>query len=143
MNKRRARKTTTRRRRTTRKGMLTLKRQKAYQPKRRKSTMARRTRRTSRTRSVTKGISNVFNRGTLGKVAVGVGAAAIVGTIMDRFLPASPVTALAKPIAAYSAGGAAGAIGSVLLEGGLGSIGQFFGMQSQSTNQTSSGGFSV
>ena len=105
--------------------------------------MARRTRRTSRTRSVTKGISNVFNRGTLGKVAVGVGAAAIVGTIMDRFLPASPVTALAKPIAAYSAGGAAGAIGSVLLEGGLGSIGQFFGMQSQSTNQTSSGGFSV
>jgi len=142
MNKRRARKTTTRRRRTTRKGMLTLKRQKAYSPKRRKSTMARRSRR-SRTRSVTKGISNVFNRGTLGKVAVGVGAAAIVGTIMDRFLPASPITAIAKPVAAYSAGGAAGAIGSVLLEGGLGSITQFFGMQSASTNQAAGGGFSV
>jgi hypothetical protein len=142
MNKRRARKTTTRRRRTTRKGMLTLKRQKAYQPKRRKPTMARR-RRTSKTRSVTRGISNVFNRGTLGKVAVGVGAATIVGTIMDRFIPASPITAIAKPVAAYSAGGAAGAIGSVLLEGGLGSITQFFGMQSQSTNQAAGGGFSV
>lgn len=134
------RKTTTRKRRTTRKGMLTLKRQKAYQPKRKKSTMARRRRRSTRSRMTGK-LGNVFNRGTIGKVVAGVGAAALVGTVMDRLLPASPITAIAKPIAAYSAGGAAGAVGSVLLDGGLGSITNFFGIgQSAGTTQ---GGMSV
>jgi len=100
----------------------------------------RRTRRRSSSRSK---IGNVFNRGTVGKVVAGVGAAALVGAVMDRFLPASPVTAIAKPIAAYASGGAAGAIGSVVLDGGLNSIANFFGMQSQSTNQVQGGGFSV
>tara|TARA_B100001123_G_C15305672_1_gene1022610 strand:- start:1485 stop:1985 length:501 start_codon:yes stop_codon:yes gene_type:complete len=102
--------------------------------------MAKR-RRTSK--SSTSKIGNVFNRGTIGKVVAGVGAAALVGAVMNRFLPNSPITAIAKPIAAYAGGGAAGAIGSVILDGGLDSIGSFFGMQSNSTNQTASGGFTV
>ena len=88
-------------------------------------------------------IGNIFNKGTIGKVVAGVGAAALVGAVLDRFLPNSPITSIAKPIAAYAGGGAAGAIGSVVLDGGLNTIGSIFGMQSNSTNQTASGGFSV
>ena len=105
-----------------------------------KKNMAKR-RRTSRSSS--NKLGNVFNKGTIGKVVTGVGAAALVGAVMNRFLPNSPITAIAKPIAAYAGGGAAGAISSVILDGGLDSIGAFFGMQSNSTNQTASGGFSV
>ena len=99
-------------------------------------------RRSSYKRSTSK-IGNIFNKGTIGKVVAGVGAAALVGAVLDRFLPNSPITTIAKPIAAYAGGGAAGAIGSVVLDGGLNTIGSFFGMQSNSTNQTASGGFSV
>jgi len=143
------------RKRSTRKGGVRKTARRAYMglrkrpTKRRKSSSLstrkrtnsmRRTRRRSSSRSK---IGNVFNRGTVGKVVAGVGAAALVGAVMDRFLPASPVTAIAKPIAAYASGGAAGAIGSVILDGGLNSIANFFGMQSQSTNQVQGGGFSV
>lgn len=98
--------------------------------------------RRSSTRSTSK-IGNIFNKGTIGKVVAGVGAAALVGAVLNRFLPNSPITTIAKPIAAYAGGGAAGAIGSVILDGGLNSIGSIFGLQSNSTNQTTTGGFTV
>ena len=63
------------------------------------------------------------------KAVAGLGAAALVGTVMNRLLPASPITSLAQPIAAYAAGGAIGAVSSVILNGGLGSITGFLGGQ--------------
>ena len=68
---------------------------------------------------------------TLAKV--GIGAAALVGTVMNRILPGSPITGIAQPIAAYAAGGAVGAVTSVILNGGLSSITGFLGGQQAAT----------
>ena len=136
LNKRKSSKSTPKKR-----SKSTTKRRKSQPLRSTKPRKSMRKRRSS-TRSTSK-IGNIFNKGTIGKVVAGVGAAALVGAVLDRFLPNSPITTIAKPLAAYAGGGAAGAIGSVVLDGGLNSIGSFFGLQSNSTNQTTTGGFTV
>lgn len=136
LNKRKSSKSTPKKR-----SKSTTKRRKSQPLRSTKPRKSMRKRRSS-TRSTSK-IGNIFNKGTIGKVVAGVGAAALVGAVLDRFLPNSPITTIAKPIAAYAGGGAAGAIGSVVLDGGLNSIGSIFGLQSNSTNQTTTGGFTV
>jgi len=129
------------RRRSTRKGQVRKTARRAYEgirkkskTKRKSSSSNRRTpirsmarRRRSRSRQIGSKFSNVLTSGLVGKAVTGIGAAALVGTVMNRILPGSPITGIAQPIAAYAAGGAVGAVTSVLLNGGLGSITGFLG----------------
>ena len=122
------------RRKSTRKGQVRKTSRRAYDHKRssslkrksRRKTMAKRR---SFRRRATGGFGNILKSGIVGKAVMGLGAAALVGTVMNRLLPASPITTLAQPIAAYAAGGAVGAVSSVILNGGLGSITGFLGGQ--------------
>ena len=136
-----------RKRKGTTKGMVRKTARRAFEGKRKSSktkrkssssnrrtpirSMARR-RRSSARRAGSK-ISNVLTSGIVGKAVTGIGAAALVGTVMNRILPGSPITGIAQPIAAYAAGGAVGAVTSVLLNGGLGSITGFLGGQQAAT----------
>jgi hypothetical protein len=136
-----------RKRKGTTKGMVRKTARRAFEGKRKTSktkrkssssnrrtpirSMARR-RRSSARRAGSK-ISNVLTSGLVGKAVTGIGAAALVGTVMNRILPGSPITGIAQPIAAYAAGGAVGAVTSVLLNGGLGSITGFLGGQQAAT----------
>ena len=136
-----------RKRKGTTKGMVRKTARRAFEGKRKSSktkrkssssnrrtpirSMARR-RRSSARRAGSK-ISNVLTSGLVGKAVTGIGAAALVGTVMNRILPGSPITGIAQPIAAYAAGGAVGAVTSVLLNGGLGSITGFLGGQQAAT----------
>ena len=121
-------------RKSTRKGQVRKTARRAYVKRssslKRKSprkTMAKRMKRTRK--RATGGFGNILKSGIVGKAVAGLGAAALVGTVMNRLLPASPITSLAQPIAAYAAGGAIGAVSSVILNGGLGSITGFLGGQ--------------
>ena len=136
-----------RKRKGTTKGMVRKTARRAFEGKRKTSktkrkssssnrrtpirSMARR-RRSSARRAGSK-ISNVLTSGLVGKAVTGIGAAALVGTVMNRILPGSPITGIAQPIAAYAAGGAVGAVTSVILNGGLGSITGFLGGQQAAT----------
>ncbi|AXH79460.1 MAG: hypothetical protein [Circular genetic element sp.] len=136
-----------RKRKGTTKGMVRKTARRAFEGKRkssktkRKSSSSNRTRiskpmakrRMSRTRRAGSKISNVLTSGIVGKAVTGIGAAALVGTVMNRILPGSPITGIAQPIAAYAAGGAVGAITSVILNGGLQSITGFLGGQQAAT----------
>ena len=129
------------RKRSTRKGQVRKTARRAYEgirkkskSKRKSSSSNRRTpiksmarRRRSSSRRIGSKFSNVLTSGLVGKAVTGIGAAALVGTVMNRILPGSPITGIAQPIAAYAAGGAVGAVTSVLLNGGLGSITGFLG----------------
>ena len=122
------------RRKSTRKGQVRKTARRAYEPKRssslkRKSPRKTMAKRRSFRRRATGGFGNILKSGIVGKAVMGLGAAALVGTVMNRLLPASPLTTLAQPIAAYAAGGAVGAVSSVILNGGLGSITGFLGGQ--------------
>jgi len=131
------------RKRSTRKGQVRKTARRAYEPKRKaskskrkSSPLKRRTasnsmprRRRSSPRRIGSKFSNILTSGLVGKAVTGIGAAALVGTVMNRILPGSPITGIAQPIAAYAAGGAVGAVTSVLLNGGLGSITSFLGGQ--------------
>ena len=103
-----ARKTTTRKRRTTRKGMLTLRRKKAYSPKR-KSNKPRNSPRRSMAK---KSWSSKFKTGTIGKVLMGLGAAQAaalaVGIVAPQYI------GIAKPVAALAAGGIPGVVAVVV-----------------------------
>lgn len=131
-----------RKRKGTTKGMVRKTARRAFQKrktsktKRKSSSSNRRTpiksmarRRRSSARRAGSKISNVLTSGLVGKAVTGIGAAALVGTVMNRILPGSPITGIAQPIAAYAAGGAVGAVTSVLLNGGLGTITGFLGGQ--------------
>ena len=83
--------------------------------------------RKSRPRRVGNSVKNILTSGVVGKAVTGIGAAALVGTVMNRILPGSPITGIAQPIAAYAAGGAVGAVTSVILNGGLSTITGFLG----------------
>ena len=122
------------RRKSTRKGQVRKTARRAYEPKRssslkRKSPRKTMAKRRSFRRRATGGFGNILKSGIVGKAVMGLGAATLVGTVMNRLLPASPITTLAQPIAAYAAGGAVGAVSSVILNGGLGSITGFLGGQ--------------
>lgn len=74
-----------------------------------------------------KGFSNILKSGLVGKLVLGVGAATVVGLAVDRFAP--QFGGIARPLAAFAAGGPVGAIGSLLISGGLGNIFGGFGGQ--------------
>ena len=135
------------RRRSTRKGQVRKTARRAFEGKRKSSKTKRKSsssnrrtpirsmarRRRSSSRRIGSKFSNVLTSGIVGKAVTGIGAAALVGTVMNRILPGSPITGIAQPIAAYAAGGAVGAVTSVLLNGGLGSITGFLGGQQAAT----------
>ena len=136
-----------RKRKGTTKGMVRKTARRAFEGKRKSSktkrkssssnrrtpikSMARRKR--SSVRRAGSSAKNLLTSGIVGKAVTGIGAAALVGTVMNRILPGSPITGIAQPIAAYAAGGAVGAVTSVLLNGGLGSITGFLGGQQAAT----------
>ena len=128
MKKRRnSRKSSNSKRKTTRKTTTKSRKSSTLKRTTRKRSMPSK-RKTSRRSSAKRSLGNIFNRGTVGAAVSGIGAAALIGSIMDRFVPNSPITQVARPIAAYTAGGATGAIASIILSGGLNQIGSFFGM---------------
>lgn len=114
------RKTTTKRRKTTKINTST-----------KSKSMAKRKTVKKYYRKSKSSFSNFLKGGTMGKVVAGVGAATIAGLVIGQVAP--QYSGIAKPIAAYAAGGPAGAITSVILDGGLGSIGGLFGMGATST----------
>jgi len=62
-------------------------------------------------------LGNFLTRGTVGKVAAGVGAATLVGFAADRFAP--NISPIAKLAASFLAGGPLGAVSQFLLQGGI------------------------
>ncbi len=133
-----------RKRKGTTKGMVRKTARRAFEKrkssteKRKSSSSNRRTpiksmakRRQSSVRRAGSSAKNLLTSGIVGKAVTGIGAAALVGTVMNRILPGSPITGIAQPIAAYAAGGAVGAVTSVILNGGLQSISGFLGQSSQ------------
>ena len=108
----------------------------------RKSTPLKRTqtkrktmvRRRSRTRSVRRrsskafgGIGSSLKTGVIGDVVKGIGAGSLVSLVMSRVAPNSSITPIASTGAAFLAGGVTGGIASVILNGGLSSLGSIFG----------------
>ena len=136
-----------RKRKGTTKGMVRKTARRAFEGKRKSSKTKRKSsssnrrtpirsmarRRRSSVRRAGSSAKNLLTSGIVGKAVTGIGAAALVGTVMNRILPGSPITGIAQPIAAYAAGGAVGAVTSVLLNGGLGSITGFLGGQQAAT----------
>jgi len=66
-------------------------------------------------------VGSFLTRGTVGKVAAGVGAATLVGFAADRFAP--QISPMAKLAASFLAGGPLGAIAQFLLQGGISGTG--------------------
>ena len=132
-----------RRRKGTTKGMVRKTARRAFEGKRKSSKTKRKSsssnrrtpiksmarRRRSSVRRAGSSAKNLLTSGIVGKAVTGIGAAALVGTVMNRILPGSPITGIAQPIAAYAAGGAVGAVTSVILNGGLSTITGFLGGQ--------------
>jgi len=132
-----------RKRKGTTKGMVRKTARRAFEGKRKSSKTKRKSsssnrrtpiksmarRKSSSVRRVGSSAKNLLTSGIVGKAVTGIGAAALVGTVMNRILPGSPITGIAQPIAAYAAGGAVGAVTSVILNGGLGAITGFLGGQ--------------
>ena len=138
LNKRRRKGTTKGERRKT--ARRAFEKRKSSRTKRKSSSSNRRTpirsmakRKQSRSRRVGSSAKNILTSGIVGKAVTGIGAAALVGTVMNRILPGSPITGIAQPIAAYAAGGAVGAVTSVILNGGLSTITGFLGGQQAAT----------
>ena len=146
-----------RKRKGTTKGMVRKTARRAFEGKRKSSktkrkssssnrrtpikSMARRKR--SSVRRAGSSAKNLLTSGIVGKAVTGIGAAALVGTVMNRILPGSPITGIAQPIAAYAAGGAVGAVTSVILNGGLSTITGFLGGQQAATPSVGTTEFGV
>ena len=146
-----------RRRKGTTKGMVRKTARRAFEGKRKSSTKKRKSsssnrrtpiksmarRRRSSVRRAGSSAKNLLTSGIVGKAVTGIGAAALVGTVMNRILPGSPITGIAQPIAAYAAGGAVGAVTSVILNGGLSTITGFLGGQQAATPSVGTTEFGV
>jgi hypothetical protein len=94
----------------------------------RKRTMVKR--RTRIVRSTRKGglrIGSSLKTGVIGEVVKGIGAGSLVSLVMSRVAPNSSITPIASTGAAFLAGGVTGGIASVILNGGLSSLGSIFG----------------
>ena len=72
-------------------------------------------------------IGSSLKTGIIGEVVKGIGAGSLVGMIMGRVMPNSPITPIASTGAAFLAGGVTGGIAQVVLSGGLSSFGGLFG----------------
>ena len=142
------------RRSSTKKGGVRKTARRAYEPKR-KSSQNKRKSSPSNTRKRSNSMpkrratgargqaKNFLKSGIIGQAVTGIGAAALIGTVMNKVLPGSPITSIAQPIAAYAAGGGVGAVASVLLSGGLNSITGFLGGQQNGTTQVGQMEFGV
>jgi hypothetical protein len=93
----------------------------------RKSMVSRRKRYTRRARSSGLKIGSSLKTGIIGEVVKGIGAGSLVGTVMGRVMPDSPITPIASTGAAFLAGGVTGGIAQVILSGGLANLGGLFG----------------
>jgi len=93
----------------------------------RKTMVSRKTRYRSRAKSGGLKIGSSLKTGIIGEVVKGIGAGSLVGMIMGRVLPDSPITPIASTGAAFLAGGVTGGIAQVVLSGGLSSFGGLFG----------------
>ena len=94
--------------------------------------------RRSYSRSAKSGITNVFKSGVLGKAVAGIGAASILGLVVNQVAPQfQPISSVAG---GYLGGGAVGAIAALMINGGLGNLGNLFG---GSTNVTAQQEFGV
>ena len=146
-----------RKRKGTTKGMVRKTARRAFEGKRKSSKTKRKSsssnrrtpiksmakRRRSSVRRAGSSAKNLLTSGIVGKAVTGIGAAALVGTVMNRILPGSPITGIAQPIAAYAAGGAVGAVTSVILNGGLSTITGFLGGQQAATPSVGTTEFGV
>ena len=113
-----SRKTTQTRRKTTKINKTKTKR---------KTMVSRRKRYTRRARSSGLKIGSSLKTGIIGEVVKGIGAGSLVGTVMGRVMPDSPITPIASTGAAFLAGGVTGGIAQVILSGGLANLGGLFG----------------
>jgi hypothetical protein len=95
--------------------------------KTKRKTMVSRKRFTRRARSGGLKIGSSLKTGIIGEVVKGIGAGSLVGMIMGRVMPNSPITPIASTGAAFLAGGVTGGIAQVVLSGGLSSFGGLFG----------------
>jgi len=109
-------------------------------PKRKSSTKRRKTAKINKTspkrkpmakkkrsysRSAKSGITNVFKSGILGKAVAGIGAASVLGLVVNQVAPQfQPISSVAG---GYLGGGAVGAIAALMINGGLGNLGNLFG----------------
>jgi len=93
----------------------------------RKTMVSRRKRYTRRARSSGLKIGSSLKTGIIGEVVKGIGAGSLVGTVMGRVMPDSPITPIASTGAAFLAGGVTGGIAQVILSGGLANLGGLFG----------------
>ena len=89
--------------------------------------MVSRKRFTRRAKSGGLKIGSSLKTGIIGEVVKGIGAGSLVGMIMSRVMPNSPITPIASTGAAFLAGGVTGGIAQVVLSGGLASFGGLFG----------------
>ena len=106
---------------------------------RRKTMVSRRKRYSRRARSGGLKIGNSLKTGIIGEVVKGIGAGSLVGMVMGRVMPNSPITPIASTGAAFLAGGVTGGIAQVILSGGLSSFGSMFGGSQNVTAQVESG----
>jgi hypothetical protein len=93
----------------------------------RKTMVSRRKRYSRRARSSGLKIGSSLKTGIIGEVVKGIGAGSLVGTVMSRVMPNSPITPIASTGAAFLAGGVTGGIAQVVLSGGLANLGGLFG----------------
>ena len=80
-------------------------------------------------------IGTSLKTGIIGEVVKGIGAGSLVGMVMGRVMPESPLTPIVSTGAAFLAGGLTGGIAQVVLSGGLSSFGGIFGGVSQQPNE--------
>jgi len=93
-----------------------------------RKTMARRSRRAtirSGFRRTKTGLGNVFRKGLVGKVVMGIGAGTVAGIALNAIAP--QFSGIGKVGAAFLAGGPIGGVAQLLLGGGLGNLGGIFG----------------
>lgn len=101
--------------------------------------VSRRKRYSRRARSGGLKIGSSLKTGIIGEVVKGIGAGSLVGMVMGRVMPDSPITPIASTGAAFLAGGLTGGIAQVVLSGGLSSFGGMFGGSQNVTAQVESG----
>ena len=105
----------------------------------RKSMVSRRRKYSGRARSGGLKIGNSLKTGIIGEVVKGIGAASLVGMVMNRVIPGSNITPIASTAAAFLAGGVTGGAAQVVLSGGLANFGGMFGGSQTVTAQTEMG----
>ena len=93
----------------------------------RKTMVSRRKRYSKRARSSGLKIGSSLKTGIIGEVVKGIGAGSLVGMVMGRVMPNSPITPIASTAAAFLAGGVTGGAAQVVLSGGLANLGGMFG----------------